>query len=57
MIFKSHLISMLVFSGIVSIIIATIRYDDMKMIKKEGLKLFLYMSVGIVVGSWIINFL
>ncbi len=57
MIFRSHFISMIVFSGIVSVIIATIRYDDMKMIKKEGLKLFLYMSVGIIVGSWIISFL
>ncbi|MEN8222643.1 MAG: hypothetical protein ABFR36_05245 [Acidobacteriota bacterium] len=57
MIFKSHLISMLIFSGIVSAIIATIRFDDLKMIKKEGLKLFLFMSVGIIVGSWIINFL
>lgn len=48
---------MLIFSGIVSAIIATIRFDDLKMIKKEGIKLFLYMSVGIIVGSWIINFL
>lgn len=57
MIFKSHLISMLVFSGIVSTIIAFIRFEDIKMIRKEGIKLFLYMSVGIIAGSWIINFL
>ncbi len=57
MIFRSHFISMLVFSGIVSTIIAFIRYDDNAMIKKEGIKLFLYMSVGIIAGSWIINFL
>jgi len=57
MIFKSHLISMLVFSGIVSTIIATIRHNDIRKIKKEGIRLFLYMSIGIIVGSWIINFL
>jgi len=57
MIFKSHLISMLIFSGVVSTLIATIRFDELKKIKKEGIKLFLYMSVGIIVGSWIINFL
>ncbi|MCK4888525.1 MAG: hypothetical protein KAS21_01950 [Candidatus Aminicenantes bacterium] len=55
--FKSHLISMLVFSGIVSTIIAFIRHDDKAKIKKEGIKLFLYMSIGIIAGSWIINFL
>jgi len=57
MIFKSHLISMLVFSGIVSTIIAFIRNDDMKLIKKEGIKLFLYMTIGIIAGSWIISLL
>ncbi len=57
MIFRSHLISMLVFSGIVSTIIAFIRYEDIKKIKKEGIKLFLYMTIGVIAGSWIINFL
>ena len=57
MIFKSHLISMLVFSGIVSAVIATIRHDELAKIKKEGIKLFLIMSIGIIVGSWVINFL
>lgn len=48
---------MLVFSGIVSTMIAFIRFDDKEKIKKEGIKLFLYMSLGIIAGSWIINFL
>jgi len=48
---------MLVFSGIVSTIIAFIRFDDSGKIKKEGIKLFLYMSIGIIAGSWIVNFL
>ncbi len=48
---------MLVFSGVVSVILAFIRHDDMKLIKKEGVKLFLYMSVGIIAGSWIISLL
>ena len=48
---------MLLFSGIVSTIIAFIRHDEMKKIRKEGVKLFLYMSIGIIAGSWVINFL
>ncbi len=57
MIFRSHFISMLVFSGIVSTIIAFIRHDDSQKIKKEGIKLFLFMTLGIIAGSWIISFL
>lgn len=48
---------MLVFSAIIATMIAFLRHDDMKKIKKEGLKLFLYMTLGIIAGSWIINFL
>ena len=57
MIFKSHLISMVVYSIIVATIIAFIRHDEKEKIIKEGLRLFLYMSGGIIVASWIINFL
>ena len=57
MIFRSHLISMLIYSIIVSTLIAFIRHDEKKKIIKEGLKLFLYMSGGVIVAAWIINFL
>lgn len=53
MIFKSHFVSMLVFSIIVSILIAFVRYDTRKDIVRYALKLFLYMCVGVIIFSWV----
>ncbi len=53
MIFTSHFASMLVFSIIVSILIAFVRYDTKKDIVKYSLKLFLYMCVGVIIFSWV----
>jgi len=53
MIFTSHFVSMLVFSIIVSILIAFVRYDAKKDIVKYTLKLFLYMCVGVIIFSWV----
>lgn len=52
MIFKSHLISMLIFSIIVSTLIAFIRYDEKRDIVRYGLKLLLYMVGGVILFSW-----
>lgn len=57
MIFRSHLISMVVYTIIVSTVIAFIRHDEKSKIIKEGVKLFLYMSGGVIIASWIVNFL
>jgi len=57
MIFRSHFISMVVYSIIVSTLTAFIRHDEKKKIIKEGIKLFLYLSGGVIVASWVINFL
>jgi hypothetical protein len=57
MIFKSHLITMLIFAIIVSTMIAFIRYDSIKEIKRYGLKLFLYMTGGVIIFSWVMHFL
>ncbi|MEN8153599.1 MAG: hypothetical protein ABFR75_06215 [Acidobacteriota bacterium] len=57
MIFKSHFISMIVFSGIISTMIAFIRHDEKDKIKKTGIKLFLYMAGGVIAASWIMNFI
>ena len=56
MIFKSHMISMLVFTLTVSIVLAFIRHDDGRTIFRYGLKLFLTMAGGVVVFSWIMHF-
>lgn len=55
MIFSSHFISMIVFAAIVSIVLGFIRFDHKKDIFRYALKLFIYMSGAVVVGSWIMK--
>lgn len=57
MIFKSHFISMVIFSVIVSTLMAFIRYDEKKDILKYGLKLFIYMTCGVIVVSYLMRYL
>jgi len=57
MIFKSHFFSMLIFAAIASTMLAFIRYDAKKEIVRYGLKLFLYMVVGVIAFSWFMHFL
>ena len=52
MIFKSHILSMLIFAAIVSILLAFIKHNDYSHITRYALKLFLYMAGGIIVSSW-----
>jgi len=52
MIFKSHFISMFIFSVVVSIILAFIKHDEKKDIVKYGVKLFLLMIGGVILVSW-----
>jgi hypothetical protein len=52
MIFKSHIISMIIFAAIVSILLAFIKYNDYRHITRYALKLFLYMTVGVIISSW-----
>jgi hypothetical protein len=56
MIFKSHLISMLIFALIVSIVLAFIKHSDNRRVLRYALKLFLYMAGGVVVFSWFMHF-
>ena len=53
MIFKSHFLSMIVFSLIVSVMMAFIKYDEKRAILRYALKLFLYMVGGVILFSWI----
>ena len=57
MIFRSHFFAMVIFAIIVSVLIAFIRYDEKKDILKYGLKLFLYMTGGVIIVSWLMFFL
>jgi len=54
-IFKSHMISMLVFALIVSIVLASIRHNEGRAIFRYGLKLFLTMAGGVIAFSWLMH--
>lgn len=56
MIFKSHLLSMLVFALVVSIVLAFIKHSDNRLVLRYALKLFLYMAGGVIVFSWFMYF-
>jgi hypothetical protein len=57
MIFKSHLLSMILFSGIVSVLLGFLKYDSGKEIGRYALKLFIYMTGGVIIFSWVMYFL
>ncbi|MCX6553662.1 MAG: hypothetical protein NTZ12_01405 [Candidatus Aminicenantes bacterium] len=57
MIFHSHILSMLIFAAIVSIMLATIKHNGFRRINGYALKLFLYMAGGVIVSSWIMHLL
>jgi hypothetical protein len=48
---------MIIFSLIVSVLMAFIRYDDKKVILRYALKLFLYMTGGVILFSWVMYLL
>jgi uncharacterized membrane protein len=56
MIFRSHIVSMLVFALIVSILLAFIKYNDGRHIFRYALKLFLFMAGGVILFSWFMHF-
>lgn len=53
MIFKSHLISMIVYAFFVSVVVALIRRDEKKAQLKYGAFLFLIMVGGAMLFGWI----
>ena len=57
MIFRSHFLSMIIFAIIVSVLMAFVKYDDRKSIMKYALKLFLYMTGGVILFSWLMHFM
>jgi len=55
--FKSHLISLIIFSGGVSIMMAFMKHEKTRAISNYAIKLFLYMVGGVILFSWIMHFL
>jgi hypothetical protein len=52
MIFRSHILSMIVYAFFVSVVLSLIRRDDPKSRLKYGLSLFLIMVVGALAFGW-----
>lgn len=52
MIFKSHIISMIIYSAFVCIVLALIRRQERKEQIKYGLFLFLIMVIGALLFGW-----
>jgi len=47
---------MLVYALVVSVMIAFLKYDHSRDIRRYALKIFLYMVCGVVVFSWVMYF-
>ncbi len=52
MIFRSHLISMVIYAALVSLVLALIRREDVKNRVRYGVTLFLIMVVGAIAFGW-----
>jgi len=52
MIFKSHLLSMIIYALFVSIVLALIRREDKKNRIRYGISLFLLMTAGALLFGW-----
>jgi hypothetical protein len=53
MIFRSHLVSMIVYAFFVAVVLSLIRRDELKSRLKYGLSLFLVMVVSALAFGWL----
>jgi len=56
MIFRSHLLSMVVYAFIVAVMLGFLKYETPRQVWRYSLKLFVYMVGGVIVFSWIMYF-
>mgnify|MGYP000163471176 CR=1 FL=1 len=56
MIFRSHLLSMVVYAIIVSVMLGFLKYESLRQVCRYSLKLFIYMVGGVIVFSWVMYF-
>jgi uncharacterized membrane protein len=52
MIFRSHLLSMIIYAFFVSLVLALIRREDRKSRLRYGISLFLIMVAGALLFGW-----
>jgi len=55
-IFRSHLVSMVIYAFLVAVVLALIRREDVKARLRYGLTLFLVMVVGAIAFGWFMYF-
>jgi hypothetical protein len=53
MIFRSHLLSMILYAGFVAVVLSFLRRDDRKSRLKYGLVMFAVMSGGAILFGWL----
>jgi len=53
MIFKSHFVSMVIYAAFASIVLATIRRNNIKEQLKYGFFLFIIMILGAILFGWL----
>jgi hypothetical protein len=56
MIFRSHLLSMILYAFFVSVVLSLIRRDSLKSRIKYGGSLFLFMVLGALAFGWFMYF-
>ncbi|MCX6562935.1 MAG: hypothetical protein NTU60_04940 [Candidatus Aminicenantes bacterium] len=54
--FRSHFVSMAVFAGIVSILLACLKQETRRGIIRYAVKNFLFMTGGVILAGWFIHF-
>lgn len=55
--FRSHLISMIILSLVISVMLSLVKYDTKREILRYGMKLFIYMTLGTILFSWVMHLL
>ncbi len=55
--FRSHLISLVVFAAIVSVLLACLKEETKRGMIRYAIRNFLYMTGGVVLAGWLIRWI
>jgi len=56
-VFRSHLISLVVFAAIVSVLLACLKEETKRGMIRYAIRNFLYMTGGVVLAGWLIRWI
>jgi len=57
MILKSHLLIMITFALLTSILLALVKHDEFRETRRYALKLFVFMTGSVIIFSWLMRLL